>query len=43
VTTMRVESGDGALDAHLALPAAGSGPGLLLLHEIFGVDDYVRT
>jgi carboxymethylenebutenolidase len=40
--THRVERRDGAFDAHLALPAGGSGPGMLLLHEIFGVNDYVR-
>jgi carboxymethylenebutenolidase len=33
---------DGELAAHVALPAGGSGPGLVLLHEIFGVGDYVR-
>ena len=33
---------DGELGAHVALPSAGSGPGLVLLHEIFGVNDYVR-
>jgi carboxymethylenebutenolidase len=40
--TTRIETGDGAFDAHLALPAAGGGPGLVLLHEIFGVNGYVR-
>jgi carboxymethylenebutenolidase len=40
--THRIETSDGAFDGHLALPAGGSGPGLLLLHEIFGVNDYVR-
>jgi carboxymethylenebutenolidase len=33
---------DGELGAHLAIPAAGRGPGIVLLHEIFGVGDYVR-
>src|SRR5918911_5096815 len=32
----------GTFDGHLALPASGAGPGLLLLHEIFGVARYVR-
>ncbi len=40
--TQRIEADDGAFDAHVALPATGSGPGMLLLHEIFGVNDYVR-
>jgi len=33
---------DGELAAHLALPPPGSGPGMLLLHEIYGVNVYVR-
>jgi carboxymethylenebutenolidase len=33
---------DGELAAHVAVPAGGSGPGILLLHEIYGVNDYVR-
>jgi carboxymethylenebutenolidase len=32
----------GTMDAHLALPEAGRGPGMLVLMEIFGVGDYVR-
>ncbi|HEY0343357.1 MAG TPA: dienelactone hydrolase family protein [Solirubrobacteraceae bacterium] len=39
----RVETGDGACDAHLELPASGRGRGMLLIHEIFGVNDYVRA
>jgi carboxymethylenebutenolidase len=31
------------MDAYLALPPAGSGPGLLLLQEIFGVNRHIRT
>ena len=37
-----VETGDGAMGAHVALPASGSGPGMVLIHEIFGVNAYVR-
>jgi carboxymethylenebutenolidase len=33
---------DGQLAAHIAIPAAGHGPGIVLLHEIFGVNEYVR-
>jgi carboxymethylenebutenolidase len=29
-------------DAHLALPQSSGGPGLVLLQEIFGVNEYVR-
>ncbi|MGH7904454.1 MAG: dienelactone hydrolase family protein [Candidatus Dormibacteraceae bacterium] len=31
----------GRFDAHLALPQTGSGPGLLLIQEIWGVTDYI--
>jgi len=37
-----VETGDGEMPSHLWLPPAGSGPGLLLLQEIFGVSDYIK-
>jgi carboxymethylenebutenolidase len=40
--TQRIETGDGVLRAHMALPASGRGPGIVLLHEIYGVNDYVR-
>lgn len=33
----------GQFSAHLALPSAGSGPGVLLLQEIAGVNEYLRT
>ena len=33
----------GKFDAYLALPPAGSGPGLLLLQEIVGVNDHIRA
>jgi carboxymethylenebutenolidase len=33
---------DGALPAYLARPAAGHGPGVLVLHEAFGLVDHVR-
>ena len=32
----------GAMDAYLALPPGGRGPGLLLLQEIFGVNEHIR-
>lgn len=32
----------GEMPAHLWLPASGSGPGIVLLQEIFGVSGYVR-
>ncbi|MGH2943529.1 MAG: dienelactone hydrolase family protein, partial [Solirubrobacteraceae bacterium] len=38
----RIAIPDGRLEAHVAVPASGGGPGIVLLHEIFGVNDYVR-
>jgi carboxymethylenebutenolidase len=32
----------GPFTAHLALPASGRGPGLVLIQEIFGVNRYIR-
>ncbi|HLS49431.1 MAG TPA: dienelactone hydrolase family protein, partial [Actinomycetaceae bacterium] len=40
--TSAVARPDGELPIHLWLPPAGSGPGLLLLQEIFGVSGYIR-
>ncbi len=40
---VRVTVGDGFFDAYLALPPSGSGPGLLLIQEIFGVNDHIRS
>ena len=37
-----LSTADGAMDAYLALPPGGSGPGLLLLQEIFGVNPHIR-
>jgi carboxymethylenebutenolidase len=39
----RVQTPDGAFDLTVWLPAAGSGPGVLVLQEIFGVGDYIRA
>jgi carboxymethylenebutenolidase len=33
----------GRFDAHVTLPESGSGPGILLLQEIFGINDYLRS
>jgi carboxymethylenebutenolidase len=38
----RIRTPDGELAAHVALPPTGRGPGIVLLHEIFGLNDYVR-
>jgi carboxymethylenebutenolidase len=37
-----VSTPDGELDAHVVLPEAGSGPGIVVLQEIFGVGDYIK-
>ena len=34
--------GEGAMDAYVAIPASGGGPGVLVLMEIFGVGTYIR-
>ena len=41
-TRTTVPTADGEMPAHLWLPAAGSGPGILLLQEIFGVSRYIQ-
>jgi carboxymethylenebutenolidase len=33
----------GSIDAYLALPPAGRGPGLLMFQEIFGVNEHIRA
>ena len=39
-----IKSFDGAeFDAYLALPAGGYGPGIVVIQEIFGVNDYIRS
>jgi carboxymethylenebutenolidase len=41
--TVRISAADGGTFAgYLALPAAGNGPGLLLVQEIFGVNRHLR-
>ncbi|WP_210418152.1 dienelactone hydrolase family protein [Ruania zhangjianzhongii] len=41
ILTLPTESGD--LPVQRWLPPAGTGPGVLLLQEVFGLSDYVRT
>ena len=43
MTTIDVSTPDGQMPAHLWLPEAGSGPGILLVQEIFGVSDYIKN
>jgi carboxymethylenebutenolidase len=37
-----IETPDGTMPSHLWRPASGSGPGILLLQEIFGISRYVE-
>ena len=37
-----IDTPDGAMPAHLWLPEGGTGPGVLLLHEILGVSAYIE-
>jgi carboxymethylenebutenolidase len=39
----KVQTPDGPFDLTVWVPDAGTGPGLLLLQEIFGVGDYIRA
>ncbi|MBR7742456.1 dienelactone hydrolase family protein [Phycicoccus sp. BSK3Z-2] len=41
-TVIEVATPDGPMPTHLWTPASGTGPGVLLLQEIFGVSPYVR-
>ncbi|HEX4344975.1 MAG TPA: dienelactone hydrolase family protein [Solirubrobacteraceae bacterium] len=38
----QVSTADGDFAAHVAIPDSGGGPGILLLQEIFGVNEYIR-
>jgi len=38
-----IETPTGSMPAHLWLPAGGSGPGIVLVQEIFGVSDYIKS
>jgi carboxymethylenebutenolidase len=39
---LSIDTPDGAMPAHVWLPEGGTGPGVLLLQEIFGVSAYVE-
>jgi carboxymethylenebutenolidase len=41
-TRTQVRTPDGEMTGHVWLPGAGSGPGILLLQEIFGVSRYIQ-
>jgi carboxymethylenebutenolidase len=41
--TDQVTVDDGSFDLHVWVPESGSGPGILLIQEIFGVGPYIRA
>lgn len=40
---IRIPGADGDIPAVMAIPESGSGPGLVLVQEIFGVNPYIRS
>jgi carboxymethylenebutenolidase len=42
-STLEIPTPDGTLDGYLALPESGEGPGLIVVQEIFGVGDYIKS
>ncbi|MGH7906206.1 MAG: dienelactone hydrolase family protein [Candidatus Binataceae bacterium] len=40
--TVSIRSAEGDFSGYLALPESGSGPGLIIPHEIFGVNHHIR-
>jgi carboxymethylenebutenolidase len=40
---LRYAAAGRSVAAHVALPAAGRGPGVVVLHEAWGLDDHVRS
>lgn len=39
----KISTDGGTFDAHLTLPETGSGPGVLLFQEIFGVNEFLKS
>ncbi|MBV9336453.1 MAG: dienelactone hydrolase family protein [Solirubrobacterales bacterium] len=42
VRVERVQTPDGVMDAHVSLPESGSGPGIVVIQEIYGVGAYIK-
>src|SRR5471032_26969 len=38
-----IKAADGTFGAYLAIPHTGKGPGIVLLQEIFGVNEHIRS
>src|SRR5579864_299096 len=41
--TITIKSADGDFTGYLATPGAGRGPGIVVIQEIFGVNDVMRS
>ena len=41
--TVDIPSGQHGLTGYLAVPDAGRGPGVVVIQEIFGLDQYVQA
>ena len=42
MTTVTIDTGEGEMNAYLAIPPSGSGPALVVIQEIFGVNQVMR-
>src|SRR5271165_434452 len=42
MTTITIDTGDGAMTAYVATPNSGTGPALVVIQEIFGVNKVMR-
>ena len=42
MTTITIDTGDGKMNAYVATPKGGSGPALVVIQEIFGVNQVMR-
>jgi len=40
--TLEIDAGTGPMPVYIWEPPSGTGPGILLLQEIFGVSDYIQ-
>jgi len=42
MTTLTIQTADGKMEAYVAIPPSGSGPALVVIQEIFGVNKVMR-
>lgn len=43
MANITIAGADGSFDAYIAKPKSGSGPGLLLIQEVFGINGFMRA